>query len=129
MRWSLRFFRSCSSSSFIFTWAFLPVIEQKVIACDTAQDHALKPVQVVETVTSGFGNGGEHRVAGIFLHHAQQLTQGNDEILAALLFESGEIAGQFRCGRNDPLFFRMRIGALDALAAGWTGRGQSDALL
>src|SRR2546422_7815400 len=61
MRRSLRFFSSCSSSSLIFIGiSFLPFIKQEVIAGDAAQDHAFEPVQVVETITGGFGDGREH---------------------------------------------------------------------
>src|SRR5437899_6162073 len=80
MRRSLRFLSSCSSSSLIFIGiSFLPFIEQEVIAGDAAQDHTFEPVQIVETVTGGFLDSQEHRLARILAKNPQQLAQSKGE--------------------------------------------------
>src|SRR5258706_13708162 len=117
MRRSLRFFRSCSSSSLIFLR--IPFrFEHEVVASDAAQDHAFEPVQIVEAVTGGFRYSGEHGRARIFADDPQELSQSNGEIAVSALFERGQIICQFRSRLEGRLFFRMWIAAFDALAAG-----------
>ena len=76
-----------------------------------------------------FLNGGEHRFTRIVANHAQQLAQGNHQVLAAALFESLNVAGNLGGGFDDRLFFRMGITTLDALAARGPVFGQGNALL
>src|SRR5438093_13536971 len=128
MRRSLRFFSSWSSSSFIviFSWVRM---EAEVFARDAAQDHPFQTVQVVESIAGRFFNSGEHGFTGIVADDAQQLAQGNNQILAATLLEGLKIVGDFGRRFQNRLFFRMGIGAFDAFPARWTVFGQSDALL
>src|SRR5207247_4744638 len=113
---SLRFFRSCSSSSLIFIRSSFR-FEQEVVASDAAPNHAVEPVQIVEAVTARFRHSREYGLTGIFADDPQQLAQSNGEIAVSAFFERGQIIGQFRSRLKDRLFFRMRIAAFDALAA------------
>src|ERR1039458_391443 len=83
MRFSLRFFRSCSSSSVMSIGVLIE--QQKVVARHTAQNHPFHAVKVVETVLAGFANRGQKRLARIFLEQTQQLPQGQRHHFAALV--------------------------------------------
>src|SRR5213593_845446 len=118
MRRSLRFFRSCSSSSLIFIGiSFFPFIEHEVIASDAVQDHAFEPVQVVEAVTGRLRYSRDHGWTRIFADNPQQLAQGKGEIAVSAFFKGGQIIGQFWSGLKDRLFFGMRVCAFNALTA------------
>jgi len=104
-------------------------IDPEVFARDAAQDHAFQPVQVIESVASGFLNGGDQGFTGIVADHAEQLAQGNNQILAATLLEILNVIGDFGRRFENRLFLRMRIAPFDALAARRTVFGQGDALL
>src|SRR6266853_6181146 len=125
MRRSLRFFSSCSSSSFIVRFP----IEQKVLACHTAQDHPFQPVQIVKTITAGLAHGAQERFPRILPHQAQQLPQGQRDHLAAPLFQPSYILGQLGRGRDDGLLFGMRIGTRRPLAARRPVLSQRDPLV
>ena len=75
MRRSLRFFSSCSSSSVIVR----SLIQQKVFARHTAQDHPFQTVQIVKTITAGLTHGPQQRFPWILSHQAQQLGLGHFE--------------------------------------------------
>src|SRR5215467_6420327 len=94
MRRSLRFLSSCSSSSFIAGISFLPVIEQKVFASNAAQDHAFQAVQIVKSVTRGFGDSRKHGRAWIVPNDAQQLAQDIGEIAVTAFFQGGQVFGK-----------------------------------
>src|SRR5438034_6600701 len=100
---SLRFFRSCSSSSLIFIRSSFR-FEQEVVASDAAQDHAFEPVQIVEAITGRFRYSRDDGLPGIFADDAQQLAQRNGEIAVSAFFERGQVIGQFRSCLKDRLF-------------------------
>src|SRR6516162_5298081 len=106
MRFSLRFFSSCSSSSVIFLWS---PVEQKIFAGHAPEDHALQPVQVVKPVTGGLLYRAQQRFAWILAHELQQLPQGQRDDLAAPLLQARKIVGELRHGAEDGLLFRVRI--------------------
>src|SRR6516225_808142 len=125
MRRSLRFLSSCSSSSLIAG----VLVQPEEVSLHAVQDHAFQAVQVVEAIAEGFPHGGQERLSGIFAHQAKQLTQGQHHQLAAMLFQSGEVISDLRCGLEDGLFFRVHIAALEPLAAWWAMGCERDALM
>src|SRR5215472_15247633 len=125
MRRSLRFLSSCSSSSLI---ARIPV-QPKEVTLHAVQNHPFQAVQVVEAKAEGFPHGGQEWLSGIFAHQAEQLTQGQHHQLAAMLFQSGEVISDLRCGLEDGLFFWVRIAALEPLAARGAMGQKRDALM
>ena len=104
-------------------------IDSEVVARDAAQDHPFQAIQIVESVAGRFVNGGQQRFTGIVANQAQQLAQGNNQILAATLLESLKVIGDFGRGFQNRLFFRMGIAAFDAFPTRRAVFEQSDALL
>src|SRR3974390_2869220 len=125
MRRSLRFLSSCSSSSLIAGI----LVQPEEVALNAVQNHPFQTVQVVQAIAGGFSHGGKKRFSGIFAHQTKQLTQGQHYQLAAMLFQSGDVVGDLWRRLEDGLFFRVRIAALETLAAWWAMGHERDALI
>src|SRR6516164_3802968 len=125
MRRSLRFLSSCSSSSVIAGI----LVQPEEVTLRAMQNHPFQAVQVVEAIAEGFPHGGQERLSGIFAHQAEQLTQGQHHQLAAMLFQSCDVVGDLWRRLEDGLFFRVRIAALEPLAAWWAMGHESAALI
>src|ERR1017187_9699487 len=96
MRRSLRFFKSCSSSSVMRIG--VRIQQQKVVARHAAQNHSFQSVEIIKTVLGGFADRRQKRLAWIFPQQAQQLPQGTSHHFVALLLERRHIPIEFRRG-------------------------------
>jgi hypothetical protein len=126
MRRSLRFFSSCSSPSVIFLW---PPVEQKIFAGYAPEDHALQPIQVIETITGGLSHCSQQRFPRILAHEPQQLPQGKRDHLAAPLLQARHIFSQLGRSSENGALFRMRVGPRLPLAPRRPVLGQRDSLV
>src|SRR3954452_13759715 len=127
MRCSFRFFSSCSSSSFMAVRVRFS--EQKVLMCNTPENHPFHAVQIVKPVLRCFGDGGEEWLAWILLQQPEQLAHGKRRHFAAFLFECRDVSGKRRHSLEQCLFCRVRIASLDTVSAGRLVLGQCDANL
>ena len=54
---------------------------------DTAQNHALDAIEIIESILRGLGDRAQKRLARILAQHTQQLPQRESDHLAALALQ------------------------------------------
>jgi hypothetical protein len=86
--------------------------QEKVLAGNVPQDHALEPVQIVQTITGGFMDRRNQWFGRVLANHAQQSPQGKSNDLPAALLQSCDVFVQLGQNHDNRFFFRMGIGAL-----------------